>query len=89
MSRSDVAEILFMFVSSAAVAWVFVFRPEWANKLLGRWFRITPCRGKIIAALMLGSFVYQAGWLAWYGPVATPGNAWLFRQFGALIGHPQ
>jgi hypothetical protein len=60
MTRTDIVEILLMFVGSAVPAWVLIFRPAWADKLLGRRI-ITPTWGKALGALLLVGFVYKRG----------------------------
>jgi hypothetical protein len=46
------------------MAWVLIFRPTWADKILGRMIRITPERGKFIGALMLLGFVLALAGIA-------------------------
>jgi len=62
MTHADITEILVKFMSSVAPAWVLIFRPAWADKLVGRYIRITPTRGKIFGTLVLLSFAFDLGW---------------------------
>jgi hypothetical protein len=88
MTQVTFGEYLLMFLCSVPPAWVLIFRPAWANKLVGRYVRITATRGKVIGALVLVSFVYNLGWAMLFGPTATPLNGWLFRQIGTWVGQP-
>jgi hypothetical protein len=68
MTHGDLVEIPFKFLASGAPAWVLIFRPAWADKLVGRYIRITPRRGKVFGSIILLGFVYNTGWTLLFGP---------------------
>src|SRR6185437_13583355 len=80
MTDGDIAELPLKFLFSVPLALILIFRPAWADRLVGRVIRITPLRGKLFGALTLLGFVFDTGWTLSMGSSPGP-QFWLIAKF--------